>query len=123
VRHLLRPAKYPERFARKYLQRCPQPRARLRRHVCLYLDNELCLDLSNKLHTELNRKKFEKLFQQLFRTLFASLFGSLFVLKYPQLWGLTYLALCRQRLPTRQSLGRPLPDRIVAGHRRTTTYR
>jgi hypothetical protein len=46
------PAKHTEKFAGKYLRKCPELCARLRRHVCLllnlnlYLNPNLDLDLN-----------------------------------------------------------------------------
>ena len=37
-------AKYPEKFARKHLQRYPESYARLRLHMCLHLNSDLYLD-------------------------------------------------------------------------------
>jgi hypothetical protein len=107
-------AKCQEKFARKYLQKCPQSSADLCRHAYLHLNSDLCLDLNNKLFAELNREKLEKSFQQLFLKSFALSFDSLFVQKYQRLWVLSYLVLCRQTLPRGRPLGRPLHGRIVA---------
>ena len=106
-------AKYPEKYARKYRQTYPELYARLRRNVYVHLNSDLCLDLNNKLFAELNREKFEKSLQQLFLKSFALSFGSLFVWKNRQLRDLSCLVPYRQTLPPRQSVGRPLPGRIV----------
>jgi hypothetical protein len=74
--------KYPEKFAGKYLQKCPQSCARLRGYMYLYLNSDLYLNQSNKLFAELYREKFEKSLRRLFRKSFALSFGKLFNLKY-----------------------------------------
>jgi hypothetical protein len=116
-------SKYAAKFVRKYLQRYPQPCARLHEHVYLHLNSDLYLDLSNKLFTELNREKFEKSFLKSFQKSLAFTFGLLFAQKYRQLRGLSCLALCRQRLPFRQSLGRPLGRAHCGSNYTTATYR
>jgi hypothetical protein len=75
-------AKYPEKFARKYRQKCPESCTRLRRHAYLHLDSDLYLYLNLDLNLNLNLFLFLKSFQDLFRRSFASLFGQLFNLKY-----------------------------------------
>jgi hypothetical protein len=56
-------AKYPEKFARKYLHRYPELCARLHREMRLHLNCELYLNLNSWLCPELYREMFEKLFQ------------------------------------------------------------
>jgi hypothetical protein len=56
-------AKYLEKFARKYLQKCHQPCARLRRHVCLLLNPNLYPNLNLDLNLNLNLFLFLKLSQ------------------------------------------------------------
>jgi hypothetical protein len=74
--------KYPQKFVRKYLQKYPQPCARLRQHVYLHLNSDLCLGLNLDLDLNLYLFLFLNSFQQLFRKSFASFFDKLFVLKY-----------------------------------------
>jgi len=116
-------SKYLSPFVGKYQQTYLQPC----RDLCLRLNPALCLDLRLNLYLNLNpslfRKLFAKSFQSLFRKFFAALFGSMFVSKNPQLWASSCLALCRQMLPGGQSVGRPLPGRIVVRERCITTYR
>ena len=95
-------------FVRKYRQKYRRLRTRLHRqlHRSLYLDLNLDLDL------DLNPSLFGALLKQLFETLllqlFVTLFGSLFNLKYGWLQVSSRLTLCRQMLPPRQPVGRPL---------------
>ena len=72
-------AKYPERFARKYLQKYPEPYARLRGHACLLLNLNLYLNLDLHLNPDLN--------------LNLNLFLTLFDLRYGWLWAVSWLAL------------------------------
>ena len=74
--------KYPEKFAGKYLEKCPQPYVCLRRHACLHSNNDLYLDLNLDLNLNLNLFLFLNSLQQLFPKSFASSFGLLFDLKY-----------------------------------------
>jgi len=57
-------AKYPERFIRKYMQKCPQPCAHPRRLVCPDLDSDLHLYLNLHLNPwsfpTLNRALLQK---------------------------------------------------------------
>lgn len=70
--------KYLSLYVRKYRQKCPQPCARLRRHMCRNLNGEPYLDLNLDLDLNLNPFLFLNSFQSLFRTFFASSLGSLF---------------------------------------------
>jgi hypothetical protein len=115
--------KYPEKFAGKYRQKCPESCTRLRRHVCLHLNSDLCLNLNLAFNLNLNLLLFLNSFQQLFQKSFALLFGFLFVKKSLQLQGLSYLAWYRQTQPGERPLGRPLHGRIVARHAADTTSR
>ena len=115
-------AKYPEKFARKYWHECPESCTRLHEHACPHPNSDLYLDLSSRLFAELNREKFEKSLQQLFLKLFALSFGSLFVWKNRQLRDLSCLVPYRPTLPPRQSVGRPLPGRIVDAAHGHTIY-
>ena len=117
------PAKYPEKFAGKYLQKYPQSCARLRGHVYLHLNSDLYLDLSDKLFAELSREKFEKLFLKSFQKMFAMLFDLLFDLKYRLLYVSSYLVLYRQKPRGRRPVGRGVGGRIVVENGPTTTYR
>jgi hypothetical protein len=91
--------KYPEKFTRRYMQKCPQPWARLHEHACLLLNLNLHLDLNLNLNSPLFLSLFANSFQQLFQKSFASSFGSMFDVKYQQLWVLPHLAPNRQTLP------------------------
>ena len=102
------PAKYTEKSAGKYLRWCPQLCARLHEHVCLLLNLNLDLNLNLWPYPALNRALLRKPFQKPFSSSFRYLQG----LMYPSLLVLVNLAPCRRMLPPRQSVGRPLPDRI-----------
>ena len=87
----------------------------------LYLD--LDLDVGPDLNLDLNLNLGHPLFETLSRQSFAPLF----LLSSPALtlgfWFLTSDFFLRLLLPPRQSVGRPLPGRIVVRDLRTTTYR
>jgi len=82
----------------------------MRRHVCLLLNLNLDLNLNLWPYPTLNRALLRKPFQKPFSSSFRYLQG----LMYPSLLVLVNLAPCRWMLPPGQSLGRPLPGRIVA---------
>jgi len=119
----LRLAKRPSLHVRKHLWKHPQSCIRLHRRVRrpLYLD--LDLDVGPDLNLDLNLNLGHPLFETLSRQSFAPLF----LLSSPALtlgfWLLTSDFFLRLLLPPRQSVGRPLPGRIVVRDLRTTTYR
>jgi hypothetical protein len=76
------PEKCAEKFARKYLQKCPEPCACLRRHAYLHLNIDDCLNLNLDLDLNLNLFLFLNSYQQLFPKSNASLFGLLLNSKY-----------------------------------------
>ena len=55
--------KYPEKFAGKYLQKCPQSCARLRGYMYLHLNSDLYLNLNLDLSLNLNLFLYPKSFQ------------------------------------------------------------
>jgi len=116
-------AKHPLLFLAKKRQSYRSLCIRLRQQLRPSLHLDLNLDLNLNLYPSLLRALFAKSFKTLLLQLFVTLFGSLFNLKYGWLQVSSRLTLCRQMLPPRQPVGRPLPGRIVVGKRPTTTYR
>jgi hypothetical protein len=114
---------YPSLFIGKFRQTCLQLWIRLCRRVCRSLHLNLNLNLDLDLNPPPFRKLFAKSFRLLFRTFIAALSGSLSESKNAWLRASPYLALRRQKLPRGRPLGRPIPGRIAARERCTTTYR
>ena len=94
----------------------------MRRHLCRRLNLKLYRELYAKLFAAPYRELFAKLFRSLFRRFFVSLFAAMFGSMSAWLQASSRLALYRQMLLPRQSLGRGVGGRIVVRNRRTTSY-
>jgi hypothetical protein len=88
-------------------------RRALRRHLRLRLILNLDLNLDPSLCPALNRALVRKPFQKPSEKPNPALFHRLCGFKYRQSFNLVNLAPYRRTLPPGQSVGRPLPDRIV----------
>jgi hypothetical protein len=97
------------------------------REPCRQLNHGLNLKLREPLHAALHGEMLVALYLKsdpsLFRQLFATLSGWLYESKYAQLLASSCLALLRQKLPSKQPVGRGVGGRIVARSVPTTTSR
>jgi hypothetical protein len=116
-------AKHLALFVWKYRQTYCRLRARLYRQLRLPFDFDLNLDPNLDFYPSLLGALRKSSHKSLLRQLFASLFGSMLAALAFDFYLLTLEFLRAPMPPPRQPLGRPLPGRIVAGKRSTTTYR